>query len=95
MSSSEDFEFGTPFRIPVGDVDACDYGEVAKKLVSLSFRPDMDENLSARLVHAGNVYATLHLAEQQRQRNVLAALTANKRGLPIPDDLLHLLPSDF
>lgn len=37
--------------------------------------------------------AMLTLAEQQRQRNVLAALTANKRGLDIPQDCQHLLDS--
>ena len=34
--------------------------------------------------------AMLTLAEQQRQRNVLAALTAHKRGLAIPEDCQHL-----
>lgn len=37
--------------------------------------------------------AMLTLAEQQRQRNVLAALTAHKRGLTIPEDCQHLLDS--
>lgn len=37
--------------------------------------------------------AMLTLAEQQRQRNVLAALTAHKRGLAIPEDCQHLLDS--
>lgn len=36
------------------------------------------------------VFATLALAYEQHQRNRLAAHTAVKRGLPLPDDLAAL-----
>ena len=86
--------FGDPVRVPGGSVKASDYGQMAEESLELAFRPDASGELSHRCVLAASAWATLHLAEQQRQRNVLAALTADKRGLPIPDDLKHLLGRD-
>lgn len=40
---------------------------------------------------AGVAHAILHLADMQRERNQLAAMTAKRRGMELPDNLHHLL----
>ena len=40
---------------------------------------------------AGVTYAILHLADIQRERNQLAAMTAKRRGMTLPDNLTRLI----
>lgn len=40
---------------------------------------------------AGVTHAILHLADMQRERNQLAAMTAKRRGMELPDNLHYLL----
>ena len=40
---------------------------------------------------AGVAHAILHLADMQQERNQLAAMTAKRRGMELPDNLHHLL----
>lgn len=40
---------------------------------------------------AGVAHAILHLADMQQERNQLAAMTAKRRGMTLPNNLTHLI----